>query len=27
VDSIFGEVGVNLQDAFDRAARMRPAEF
>lgn len=27
VDSIFGEVGINLQDAFDRAARMRPAEF
>lgn len=27
VDSIFGEVGINLDDAFGRAARMRPAEF
>lgn len=27
VDSIFGDVGINLQDAFDRAAKMRPAEF
>lgn len=27
VDQIFGEVGINLEDASQRAARMRPAEF
>jgi hypothetical protein len=27
VDAIFGDVGINLADAFDRAAKMRPSEF